>query len=123
MKKRIMQLVAEREGITLCETVAAGDGANDRQMVYSAGLGIAYRTSGLLRKVATCRIDATSLESILPFANVFAFSVPEDETTPLKEGAGCDVAYFASFALIQSIVVLKPEYSYLPLANLLEQRP
>ena len=59
-------------GIDLDATCAIGDGANDRPMIETAGLGIAYRGKPILCAAADCRIDATDLASALYFMGLTA---------------------------------------------------
>ena len=54
-------------GATLADCLAIGDGANDRQMVEAAGLGIAYRAKPVLREAAAAQIDHTDLCAALYF--------------------------------------------------------
>ena len=60
-------LVAEVEalGITLAETLAVGDGANDIPMIQAAGLGIAYHAKPKTAAAAGARIDRGDLTALL----------------------------------------------------------
>ena len=58
---------AEDFGIDSSQTVAIGDGANDIQMLKSAGLAIAFRPKEILRQYADLVIEQNSLiEAIEP---------------------------------------------------------
>ncbi len=48
-KASILKEIAEREGIPLESVVAVGDGANDRLMLETAGLGIAFNAKEILK--------------------------------------------------------------------------
>lgn len=54
-------------GLSLSETLAIGDGANDLDMIKASGLGIAYRAKPLVGAEAHARIEHTSLETALFF--------------------------------------------------------
>ncbi|HEY1753120.1 MAG TPA: phosphoserine phosphatase SerB [Caulobacteraceae bacterium] len=54
-------------GVSMAETLAVGDGANDLDMVLAAGLGVAYRAKPVLAAQADARIDHTDLTSLLYF--------------------------------------------------------
>jgi phosphoserine phosphatase len=69
---RAAKLQALREesvnlGITLAETLAIGDGANDLDMIKASGLGVAYRAKPIVAAEAHARIEHTSLETALFF--------------------------------------------------------
>ena len=57
-------LSAERK-ISLAQTLAIGDGANDVPMIRAAGLGIAYRGKPVAREAARARIEACGLTAAL----------------------------------------------------------
>jgi phosphoserine phosphatase len=54
-------------GVTLADTLAVGDGANDLDMVLAAGLGVAYRAKPVLAGQADARLAHTDLTSLLYF--------------------------------------------------------
>ena len=57
-KARILMSIAEREGITLEQTIAVGDGANDLPMLTAAGLGNCLpRQGGSQRKCPTLDLE------------------------------------------------------------------
>ncbi len=64
-KAKLLNLIAEREGILLDQTVAIGDGANDALMLSQAGLGIAYNARKALNRVATGNIAHSRMKNIL----------------------------------------------------------
>jgi phosphoserine phosphatase len=79
-KGRIVQEIAEREGLSREEIVAVGDGANDEIMLKNAGLGIAFNASEILQKVADGRITNSNLYGLLYCfgATSEAFPVEDD---------------------------------------------
>jgi len=64
-KAKLLNWIADREGILLDQTVAIGDGANDALMLGQAGLGIAYNSRKALNRVATGNIAHSRMKNIL----------------------------------------------------------
>lgn len=60
-------LIETREelGLTREQTLAIGDGANDRLMIEEAGLGVAFRAKPALAEVADARLDHHGLDALL----------------------------------------------------------
>ena len=54
-------------GVSLAETLAVGDGANDLSMIEAAGLGVAYRAKPIVAARADARVDHTDLTALLYF--------------------------------------------------------
>ena len=65
MKARLLNRVSKSMGIILDQTVAIGDGANDRLMLGQAGLGIAYNAHPGLKRTASVTLGHTRLMNIL----------------------------------------------------------
>ena len=66
-KKRILETTAAAMGISLAETAAIGDGANDLPMLLTAGLGVAYHAKPSVNAAANYRIQHSDLRAILYF--------------------------------------------------------
>jgi phosphoserine phosphatase len=64
-KSDILQQIAARENISLEQTIAVGDGANDLPMLSAAGLGIAFNAKPMVRKAANQSISTLGLDSLL----------------------------------------------------------
>jgi len=64
-KRRALVETAESRGISLAETLAVGDGANDVPLIEAAGLGVAYHGKPALAAVADARIEANDLTALL----------------------------------------------------------
>lgn len=64
-KAEFLRETAMREGLALEEVVAAGDGANDVEMLRAAGLGVAFRPRPVLRAQADHVIENFGLDGIL----------------------------------------------------------
>jgi len=60
----LVGLAAERE-IDLGQTIAVGDGANDLDMVWAAGLGVAFRGKPVLAAAAAASIVHCDLTALL----------------------------------------------------------
>ncbi len=67
VKRATLLRLADELGLTIAETTAVGDGANDLPMVEAAGLGVAYRGKPILRDAADARIDHADLTALLFF--------------------------------------------------------
>ena len=64
-KADLLQELAAKEGLTLEQTVAVGDGANDLPMLALAGLGVAFRAKPLVRQSAKQAISTLGLDGVL----------------------------------------------------------
>lgn len=64
-KADLLRELAQREGISLEQTIAVGDGANDLPMLSIAGLGIAFRAKPLVKQSAKQAISNLGLDGIL----------------------------------------------------------
>ncbi len=69
-KERILVSLAEREGFSLQQVVAVGDGANDIHMLAKAGLGIAFNAKPIVQQHAQASISTYNLELILYFLGI-----------------------------------------------------
>ncbi len=63
-KEVMLRTWAKELGVSMEHTIAAGDGANDLDMVGAAGLGVAFNAKPLLRDAADARIDLPRLDII-----------------------------------------------------------
>ena len=64
-KASLLRELAEQQGISLKQTIAVGDGANDLAMLDIAGLGIAFHAKPLVRETAGHSISNLGLDSLL----------------------------------------------------------
>ena len=64
-KAQLLQEIAAQENISLQQTIAVGDGANDLPMLAAAGLGIAFHAKPLVAQSARHKISTLGLDSIL----------------------------------------------------------
>lgn len=64
-KAALLRELVAREGLTLAQSIAVGDGANDVPMLGIAGLGIAYRAKPVVAASADHAISHLGLDAIL----------------------------------------------------------
>jgi phosphoserine phosphatase len=64
-KADLLRELAQREGISMEQTIAVGDGANDLPMLSIAGLGVAFRAKPLVKRSAKQAISNLGLDGIL----------------------------------------------------------
>lgn len=64
-KADLLDAIAQREGISLEQTIAIGDGANDLAMLERAGLGIAFHAKPKLKAAADTSLSRGGLDRIL----------------------------------------------------------
>ena len=66
-KAELLRLLCQFENIDIQQSVAVGDGANDLQMLSTAGLGIAFHAKPKVRATARQSISTVGLDGILYF--------------------------------------------------------
>jgi phosphoserine phosphatase len=64
-KARALRDFAEKVGVPLEQTVAVGDGANDIDMLTTAGLGVAFNAKPALREIADASLSYPYLDTVL----------------------------------------------------------
>jgi phosphoserine phosphatase len=64
-KAQALRDFATQAGVTLEQTIAIGDGANDLDMIAAAGLGIAFNAKPAVRAAADSSLTAPYLDSVL----------------------------------------------------------
>ncbi len=64
-KAEILKTIATVENISLQQTIAVGDGANDLPMISTAGLGVAFHAKSIVRKNAQSSISSIGLDGLL----------------------------------------------------------
>ena len=64
-KADLLREIAAKEGLTLAQTIAVGDGANDLPMLSIAGLGIAFHAKPIVRRQAASAISDVGLDGLL----------------------------------------------------------
>jgi phosphoserine phosphatase len=64
-KAELLKQIANQEAISLEQTIAVGDGANDLPMLSAAGLGVAFHAKPLVRGKAKHSISRMGLDALL----------------------------------------------------------
>jgi len=64
-KAELLREIARKESISLEQTIAVGDGANDLPMISTAGLGVAFNAKPVVRKKADNTISSVGLDGLL----------------------------------------------------------
>ncbi|AWH91662.1 phosphoserine phosphatase SerB [Dietzia lutea] len=82
-KAAYLRAFADELGIALSQTVAVGDGANDIDMLTTAGLGIAFCAKPALREVADASLSKPFLDTVL-----FVLGITRDEIEAADTAAG-----------------------------------
>ncbi|HEY3428075.1 MAG TPA: phosphoserine phosphatase SerB [Acidimicrobiia bacterium] len=85
-KAEILTEIARKEGIGLDQVVAIGDGANDLDMLATAGLGIAFNAKPVVRDAAHSAVSVPYLDAILFVLGIRRDEVDSSESVPAVEG-------------------------------------
>ncbi len=80
-KARALVDIAHELGIPLDRTVAVGDGANDLDMLATAGLGIAFNAKQAVREAADTAVTGPYLDSVL-----YLLGIPREEVEAADAG-------------------------------------
>lgn len=64
-KREALIAAASKSGVSLSQSLAMGDGANDLAMIEAAGLGLAVHAKPIVAEAADAAINATDLTSVL----------------------------------------------------------
>jgi len=72
---------ATLEGVSIEQTIAIGDGANDLDMIAAAGLGIAFNAKPAVRAAADSSLTAPYLDSVLYLLGITREEVEEAGAT------------------------------------------
>ncbi|MGQ0445835.1 MAG: phosphoserine phosphatase SerB [Beijerinckiaceae bacterium] len=64
-KRAALERLRDKHGLSVEETLAVGDGANDLAMLKAAGLGVAFRAKPAAAAAAHARIDHADLTALL----------------------------------------------------------
>jgi phosphoserine phosphatase len=76
-KATALREFAAMEGVTLEQTIAIGDGANDLDMISIAGLGIAFNAKPAVKAAADSSVSAPYLDSVLYLLGITREEVEE----------------------------------------------
>lgn len=90
-KASALRRFAEAEGLPLSRTVAVGDGANDLDMLATAGLGIAFNAKPVVREQADASVNVPYLDTVLFMLGISRDDVEEaDRLTAMSDGPDSD---------------------------------
>ena len=73
-KAEALREFAALQGVTMAQTVAIGDGANDLDLLAAAGLGIAFNAKPVVRAAADAALSVPFLDAVL-----YLLGIPRDE--------------------------------------------
>jgi phosphoserine phosphatase len=79
-KARALREFADRSGVPLAQTVAIGDGANDLDMLETAGLGIAFNAKPVVQRHADTAVNVPYLDTILFLLGISRQDVEEADS-------------------------------------------
>jgi len=77
-KAELLKEIAAREKITLEQTIAVGDGANDLPMIICAGLGVAFHAKPIVRERAGNTITTVGLDGLLYLLGIHEREINQD---------------------------------------------
>ena len=80
-KATALREFAALEGVSLEQTIAIGDGANDLDMIAAAGLGIAFNAKPAVKAAADSSLSAPYLDSVLYLLGITREEVEEAGAT------------------------------------------
>lgn len=80
-KAEALREFAAIEGVSLEQTIAIGDGANDLDMISIAGLGIAFNAKPAVKAAADSSVSAPYLDSVLYLLGITREEVEEAGAT------------------------------------------
>ena len=78
-KAELLRELAAREGISVEQTIAVGDGANDLPMISIAGLGVAFNAKPVVRARAANAISTMGLDGLLYLIGIHDREIRESE--------------------------------------------
>ena len=85
-KARSLRRFADAEGLPLSRTVAIGDGANDLDMLATAGLGIAFNAKPAVRAQAHTALNHPYLDAVLYLLGITREEIEEAEEADAAAG-------------------------------------
>ncbi|MFC6707182.1 phosphoserine phosphatase SerB [Flexivirga alba] len=89
-KARALRRFAEAEGLPLSRTVAVGDGANDLDMLATAGLGIAFNAKPVVREQADASVNVPYLDTVLFMLGISREDVEEADRLTAPDSSNVD---------------------------------
>jgi phosphoserine phosphatase len=77
-KAELLRQIAQKENISLEQTIAVGDGANDLPMISIAGLGVAFNAKPIVRQKASNAISSVGLDGLLYLIGIHEREIKEE---------------------------------------------
>ena len=77
---------AALQGLSMAQTVAVGDGANDLDMLQAAGLGVAFNAKPVVREAADTALSVPFLDAVLSLLGIPREAVEEADTELQTDG-------------------------------------
>lgn len=77
-KAILLKQLAQNENISLEQTIAVGDGANDLPMISIAGLGVAFNAKPIVRQKASNAISSVGLDGLLYLIGIHEREIKEE---------------------------------------------
>jgi phosphoserine phosphatase len=79
-KAALLREIARKENLSIEQTIAVGDGANDLPMISIAGLGVAFNAKPVVRKKAASAISTTGLDGLLYLMGIHEREIRESNS-------------------------------------------
>ncbi|MEJ2098759.1 MAG: phosphoserine phosphatase SerB [Desulfobacterales bacterium] len=79
-KAEILRTIAKVENISLQQTIAVGDGANDLPMISIAGLGVAFQAKPIVEENAQRSISSVGLDGLLYLMGISEREIRQQQT-------------------------------------------
>ncbi|MBO0809742.1 MAG: phosphoserine phosphatase SerB [Actinobacteria bacterium] len=81
-KAEALRRFAAQAGVPLSQTVAIGDGANDLDMIATAGLGVAFNAKQVVRDAADASVSVPYLDTVLYLLGISRDEVEAADADP-----------------------------------------
>lgn len=88
-KAAALRRFAEAEGLPLARTVAVGDGANDLDMLATAGLGAAFNAKPVVRRQADTAVNVPYLDTVLYLLGIPRAEVEDADAADAADSEPC----------------------------------
>ncbi len=79
-KASLLREIAQRENLSIQQTIAVGDGANDLPMISIAGLGVAFNAKPVVREKASNAISTMGLDGLLYLIGIHEREISQSDT-------------------------------------------
>ena len=86
-KAAALRRFANEAGVPISQTVAIGDGANDLDMITTAGLGIAFNAKPVLREAADTSVSVPNMEAVLYLLGISRDEVESADAEEMEQAS------------------------------------